>query len=57
MLGEAEDYKPCPTHPDTLVPWGIDCGKCMQADEDAELDYGAMESEQNLEDALYGFTD
>lgn len=45
MFGEAEDYKPCPKHPDELVPWMIDCGKCMQEDEaeEAALDYMGSE--------------
>lgn len=36
------------------------CAYCSYAHERGcgdDLDYGAMESEQNFEDALYGFTD
>lgn len=33
---ESEDRFPCPTHPDTLFPWGVDCPKCIEADLDIE---------------------
>lgn len=41
-----EDCSPCPIHPDVLVPWGIDCGDCIQDE---------LNEEMAAEDAYYEY--